>query len=81
MEWPDPWEFSVENLRPFLHQHLAETYADGWQTIEYVRRITSSESGQPRGAYGSLVQMRVFGNPREWSSRVCLLWSYIMELY
>lgn len=34
------WEFSVRNLRPFLHQHLAETYPDCVQKIEYVRRMT-----------------------------------------
>jgi hypothetical protein len=34
------WDFSVQNLRPFLHQHLVETYPDALQKIEYVRRMT-----------------------------------------
>jgi hypothetical protein len=34
------WDFSVQNLRPFLHQHLIETYPGALQKIEYVRRMT-----------------------------------------
>jgi hypothetical protein len=34
------WDFSVQNLRPFLLCHLMEAYPDGERKIDYVRKMT-----------------------------------------